>query len=349
MTGAVKNAVKDAVTGAASAAVSARAPAALKKAPQLRFNLHLQGQVFCVLALALVISSLAGLRLAPRQELLTAGAWLLLLGMPHGAFDGLLARQLFGVVGPKAWALFSLCYVGLAAGVVALWVVAPTLFLCAFLIASAVHFGADPVDEISKNGGSKSCRVWLTRGLYGGAVIVLPALFHGAELQHLLGLVAGPGSAAGVAPVLSLLAPPWLVATAVASALQARRSRRSRRSRRAACESAALVALLLAAPPLVAFSVYFCAMHSPRHVLRTLARVPAGQARGALLLALWPTLAVLAVLAALAMGAWLGWLKQGLPFEAGVMQLVFVSLAALTLPHMLLLEQVRRRAQRAGR
>lgn len=293
-----------------------------------------------MLALALVISSLAGVRLAPRQELLMAGAGLLLLGMPHGAFDVLLARRLFGVAGLKAWTLFSLCYVGLAAGVVGLWVVAPTLFLCAFLIASAAHFGADPVDDYSENSDPKSRTAWLTRGLYGGAVIVLPALLHGAELQHLLGLVAGSGGAAGVAPVLSLLAPPWLVATGVAAALQARSARR------AACETAALVALLLAAPPLVAFSVYFCAMHSPRHVLRTLARVPAGQARGALLLALWPTLAVLA---ALATGAWLGWLKQGLPFEAGVMQLVFVSLAALTLPHMLLLEQVRRRAQRAGR
>jgi len=275
--------------------------------------------VFCGLALALVIASLAGPRLEPRHELLVAGALVLLLGMPHGAFDVVFARKLFGVAGLKGWALFSLFYVGLSAAVVGLWVVAPTLFLCAFLIFSALHFGGDPA------GGAS----WLTRGLYGGAVIVLPALWHGPELQRLLGLVAGPSSAAFVVPVLGRLALPWLAATMLACALAARKSRL------AACESAALAALSLAAPPLAAFTVYFCAMHSPRHILRTLAGLQAAEARHALALALWPTLAVL-VAAAL-----LGWRMSDLPVEAWVMQLVFVGLAALTLPHMVLLERAR--------
>lgn len=281
--------------------------------------LQLQGRVFCGLALAFVIASLVGARLEPRHELLAAGALVLLLGMPHGAFDVVFARKLFGVDDLKGWALFSLFYVGLSAAVVGLWMVAPTLFLCAFLIFSAVHFGGDPA------GGAS----WLTRGLYGGAVIVLPALWHGPELQGLLGLVAGPASADLVAPVLSQLAPPWLAATVLACALQARTSRL------AACESAALAALSLAAPPLAAFTVYFCAMHSPRHILRTLAGLQAAEVRGALALALWPTLAVL-VTAAL-----LGWQVSDLSVEARVMQLVFVGLAALTLPHMLLLERAR--------
>ena len=284
--------------------------------------LQLQGRVFCGLALAFVIASLVGARLEPRHELLVAGALVLLLGMPHGAFDVVFARKLFGVADLKGWALFSLFYVGLSAAVVGLWIVAPTLFLCAFLIFSAVHFGGDPAGGVS----------WLTRGLYGGAVIVLPALWHGPELQRLLGLVAGPASADLVAPVLSQLASPWLAATVLACALQAKTSRL------AACEAAALAALSLAAPPLAAFTVYFCAMHSPRHILRTLAGLQAAEARGALALALWPTLAVL-VTAAL-----LGWWLSDLSVEARVMQLVFVGLAALTLPHMVLLERARRSA-----
>ena len=289
--------------------------------------LQLQGRVFCGLALALVIASLVGFRLEPHHELLAAAALLLLLGMPHGAFDVVFARKLCGVAGLKGWALFSLFYVGLSAAVVGLWVVIPTLFLCAFLIFSALHFGGDPAGGVSR----------LTRGLYGGAVIVLPALWHGLELQRLLGLVAGPASAAFVAPVLSQLAPSWLAATVLACALQARTSRL------AACESAALAALSLAAPPLAAFTVYFCAMHSPRHILLTLAGLQAAELRGALALALWPTLAVL-VMAAL-LGGWV----SDLPVEARVMQVVFVGLAALTLPHMVLLEQARRLALKGER
>ena len=284
--------------------------------------LRLQGRVFCWLALALAIASLVGARLEPRHELLAAGALVLLLGMPHGAFDVVVARKRFGVAGLGGWALFSMVYIGLAASVVGLWVVAPTLFLCMFLIFSALHFGADPGGDV---GG-------LTRSLYGGAVIVLPALSHGPELQRLLSLVAGPASAAFVTPILSQLAPPWLAATVLACALAAKTSRL------AACESAALVALSLAAPPLAAFSVYFCAMHSPRHILRTLAGLRAAEARHALALAMWPTLTVLVTAALLA------WRGSDLPVEARVMQLVFVGLAALTLPHMVLLERARRLA-----
>ena len=284
--------------------------------------LRLQGRVFCGLALVPVLASLMGARLEPRAELLTAGALVLLLGVPHGAFDAVLARKLYGVAGFKEWALFSLAYVALAAAVVGFWVVAPTLFLCAFLIFSALHFGADPAGGVSR----------LTRGLYGGAVIVLPALSHGPELQRLLGLVAGPTSAAFVTPVLTQLAAPWLAATVMACALQATTSRL------AACESAALVALSLAAPPLVAFSVYFCAMHSPRHILRSLAGMEDAEACDALAMALWPTLAVLLTAALLA------WRVSDLPVEAWVMQIVFVGLAALTLPHMVLLERARRLA-----
>ena len=283
-------------------------------------DLRLQSRVFGALALALVIASVAGARLAPLHELLAAAALISLLGLPHGALDVVFASRLFGVADFKGWALFSLLYVGLAAGVVGVWFVAPTLFLCAFLLLSALHFGGDPAAGVST----------LARLLYGGAVIVLPALWHGPELQRLLGLVAGPASGAFVVPALSQMAAFWLAATVLACVLQARTSRL------AASEWAALAALMVTAPPLMAFTVYFCAMHSPRHILRTLASWPGFEARSAAALALWPTFAVLAALAVI------GWLSSDTPTPAWVMQLVFVGLAALTLPHMVLLEQARR-------
>ncbi|MBC7729676.1 MAG: Brp/Blh family beta-carotene 15,15'-dioxygenase [Microbacteriaceae bacterium] len=289
--------------------------------------LRLQGRVFCGLAVALVIASAAGARLAPLQELLAAAALISLLGTPHGAFDAVFARKLFGVADLKGWAAFSMLYIGLSAAVVGFWFVAPTPFLCAFLVCSALHFGGDPPAGVSM----------FLRGLYGGAVIVLPALWHGPELQRLLGLVAGPASAAFVAPLLSWVAAPWLAATVLACALQARTSWL------AASELAALAGLAVVATPLVAFTVYFCAMHSPRHVLRTLASLPGAEARHALALALWPTLGVLVALAVAA------WLLSDQPIEARAMQLVFVGLAALTLPHMVLLERARRVALPARR
>ena len=283
-------------------------------------GLRLQGRIFCMVSLALVVTLLAGFRTTPEHELLAVGALVLLLGVPHGSLDVVVARRLLGLTGIGAWALFSLLYLCLAALVVGLWWIAPTVFLCAFLGFSALHFGADPAAGVS----------WPTRVLYGGAVIVLPALWHSAELQRLLGLVAGPDSAAFVVPALRILAIPWLCATVLAGWQEARTSPL------AAAELAALAAVSLAAPPLVAFTVYFCAMHSPRHILRTLPSRHAADARRALAMALWPTVAVFA------MAVVAGLLASGMPLETRVLQLSFVGLAALTLPHMALLEQARR-------
>lgn len=295
-------------------------------------GLRLQGAVFGVLALALA-SALAlatpGLNetmLAPMHELWVAGALIAVLGMPHGALDVVFARKLFGVDGLLGWTAFSVAYVGLAALVVAIWALAPTLFLCGFLLGSAFHFGGDPAAGTS----------WVTRILYGGVIIVLPALMHGSELQRLLGMVAGPASAAFVAPVLAQMALPWLGASLVAGVLLARTSRL------AALELAALVAMAATAPPLLSFTVYFCAMHSPRHIMRTLGSFPAAELRQTLAMALWPALAVFVGLAALAAMTALGWRSMGASAQSWGMQIMFVGLAALTLPHMLLLQRARR-------
>lgn len=282
--------------------------------------LRLQGRWFCAIASAGAIVSLIGFRLTPIQEIVVAGALISMLGMPHGAFDVVVARKLFGFTSIKGWALFGLTYLSLSVTVVGFWYLAPTPFLCTFLAFSALHFGGDPAKGASI----------LLRCLYGGAVIVLPALLHGPELQQLLGLVAGPASAAVVAPVLSKVAGPWLFAIAVAFFLQVGASRTT------TWELTALAAVSLLAPPLIGFTIYFCAMHSPRHMLRTLANLPDADRRNSVALVLWSNLFVLAALAVI------GWLTIDVAIASGLMQLIFVSLAALTLPHMMLLEGARR-------
>jgi len=292
-------------------------------------SLRGQGWVFCAAAFTWVAVSLVGGELSALTELAMATVLIALLGVPHGALDVVFARRLFGTSNFKEWAVFSVLYVGVASIVVGVWFVMPTLFLTAFLVSSALHFGGDPARARMP-----------ARILYGGAVIVLPALWHSVELQRLLGYVAGPASASLVAPVLSQMAEAWLALTVLGCVLQARVSKL------AALEWAALAALAVAAPPLMAFTIYFCAMHSPRHVLKTLADLSRGEAKRAVALALWPSAAVWFAIAAMLW--WSGGKPlQAWPAEADVIQVIFVGLAALTLPHMLLIARDRRLGQRS--
>ncbi|MDP9390151.1 MAG: hypothetical protein M3P89_01910 [Actinomycetota bacterium] len=106
--------------------------------------------------------------------------------------------------------------------------------------------------------------------------------------------------------------------------------------------------LVLAAPPLVAFGVYFGAWHSVRHVARMVAEDPANAAdladgRLAAPLARFSTAATLPTVAVLAALAVL-WSAAGGGYGLVVTHLPL--LAALTLPHVLVVAWLDRQASR---
>jgi len=78
-------------------------------------------------------------------------------------------------------------------------------------------------------------------------------------------------------------------------------------------------------------------MHSARHIVRTWHYVGAGAGQAARLgrAALLPTFGTLVL------GAAVAYCWRAQPLEAGLIQWLFVGLAALTVPHMALVEPVR--------
>lgn len=281
--------------------------------------LKIQGIAFSIAALLVTAFSLVIAHPDERSELIVLGSLIVLLGVPHGAFDTIFAWRLYGIRSPLAWVAFVMAYLLLAAGVVALWMVAPAVFLLGFLLISAVHFSGDPTEGTP----------WLTRLLYGGSVLVLPALFYPGEMGRLFGMLVGPGTAAMVMPWIRPVAWIWLPGVGLAVLRQARSDPRG------ALEIGSAALLALAAPPLVSFTLFFCGMHSARHILRTIDYSGRASARVLIVAALLPMAGVLAVSAV----AW--HFLKGIPLEARVVQIVFVGLAALTVPHMILVERVR--------
>lgn len=278
-----------------------------------------QGMLFCVVALGLAA---LGPWLPPingHPGLLLVGGLTLLLGVPHGALDPVFARRLHAIDRASRWLLFGLCYSVVASLVVLCWLAAPTLFLITFLLLSAAHFSGDLEHDVPS----------AAMALYGGAIIVLPALFHADQMALLLNVLVGPDSAQWITQCLRWLAWPWLAGMAAAVLTLWRRLPRT------TLELAALAALALFAPLLYAFTAFFCLMHGARHILRTVAYAGDRPIRQIAALALLP-MAIVSVVS-LAMVA-----RIDVPaFNASVVQIIFVGLAALTVPHMTLVERVR--------
>ncbi len=243
-------------------------------------------------------------------------ATIIVLGVPHGALDGEIARPVLRPRLGRAWVLaFALPYLVLAGAVLLAWRAAPMPTLAAFLAVSVWHFGRE-------DGGEG-----LGIASRGGLAVALPVLIHPAATAHIFGVVAG---------VALHRPPPWLraasllwVPAAVAASWNEIRSGNGHAVRERVPDAAAFVLL----PPIVAFGLYFVLVHAPSHTRGLIAdplRAPrVGDRRAARCRALPWTLVTIGLGAAL-------WPSYSGPLAERLMALTIQGLAALTLPHLLL-------------
>ena len=247
-----------------------------------------------------------------------------LLGLPHGALDPLIAHRANLWTGPLGFLAFNAAYIAIAALVVAMWLLVPPIALAGFLLVSAWHFAGD----------------WFGRGAaigrlaVGLALLCLPTVLHGPVVAEIYAVLAGPAGAQLVA-AQQLVAGPAVIASA-ALFLSARPN-----DRRPGVELVAVFLVALFLPPLVFFLVYFCGLHSPRHLLAHARTLSSSVRPNRLALyVLGYTAGALAIFG----GGFLALNAADIALNESLLRLVFIGLAALTVPHMLVLEYVERRA-----
>ena len=239
--------------------------------------------------------------------------------MPHGALDTLVIKQWLKIRSPMAWALVLIAYLSVSAVVVLVWWIAPGLSLAIFLVLSMVHFSGDL--EI---GASTAAKI-----LYGGAIILCPFALHSTEVTELFALIADKPAADYIAVWLYWGIWPWIAAIALVGLFEFNRNPAG------SFELHSITALLILTPPLVGFTLFFCGMHSARHMRRVREYTNATSVTQLARYALGPMLAT-AILVAIA-AVWF----ERTSLDARLARLVFIGLSALTVPHMIVVEQMR--------
>ncbi|TFC84327.1 Brp/Blh family beta-carotene 15,15'-dioxygenase [Cryobacterium sp. TMT3-29-2] len=231
----------------------------------------------------------------------------------------------FGTRYPAWRTGFTAVYILVVVGVMLLWLVAPVASLAAFLLVSALHFGSDWNSDRS---------VWL-RFLAGFGLLTVPALSHPDQVSAIYVVLAGdPGaSVAGVQEWLGPLAVAGLLLAAVVAV---------RHRPHESVEIVFATVLALVTEPLVFFLLYFCALHSFRH-LKGGFRDERGNGRHTALVVVAYTVVPL-----LAVGTFLVAFGPGAGLSDQIPQLVFIDLAGLTVPHMIVVTYEDRRRRAAG-
>jgi len=271
------------------------------------------GRIFIATTVLLLCAALLGYQLSPSATLAFLVAGVILLGLPHGALDPMVAKKAFAGRRGYTTAVFYVAYLALVLGYWVLWNRFPTLGLASFLLIAAFHFGSD-----WEGHGN-----FLTRCAYGCAIVTLPSLRFPAQVASIYGML-GTEHASALVDLSKVLAPVAVGIALVGAVLQFQRQKND------VFELLTITAGALWIHPLVFFTCYFTLLHSPRHLLETAEGLGMTRLKN-IYLATLPILLATLLLAAIAYG-----LLPHIGTNARLLRIVFIGLATLTVPHMLL-------------
>jgi Brp/Blh family beta-carotene 15,15'-monooxygenase len=259
---------------------------------------------------------------------LAAIAAVLLFGVPHGGLDGAVARRIGWSQGVAAWLGFHIGYTALAALVVWFWWQWPVPGLAIFLIISALHFGKSDVADIPVPITDTPNSRWLPLAAHGGLVsIAIPSL-QPAAVEPVFVILVGDEGATMLLQSIGALFLPWLLSFA-GYAVFAAKNPVWRKPLNSLITQLILVFLL---PPLISFALYFCLWHSRGHTLRIWQSIEEESERRRCFI----EAAIYSLMAWATALVFLLFFEGSLP--TSIVQLTFIGLAALTVPHMLLVD-----------
>ncbi len=102
--------------------------------------------------------------------------FILSIGISHGSLDHIKGKKLLKILGFKSSAIFYIGYIIVGLITIIIWILFPKFLLILFLILAAFHFGKEDSEFISKNKNFEL--IYLFKG---SLVIVSPLLFHKNE------------------------------------------------------------------------------------------------------------------------------------------------------------------------
>lgn len=254
-------------------------------------------------------------------SLLIAVVLISIFGLPHGALDPIVAYRAGVWRKPRGLVFFLVGYIALCSSMIIFWGFFPVLGFSLFMILSAIHFGRD-YQRYSES--------TLEQLSYGAFVLGIPVIFHPEQASIIFEFLLF-----GYAPkTLIILIQAFAIAGIIVLALNIKHH-----AKVALIELLSLLAVAWILNPLWYFVLFFCGLHSPRHIISSF-RLLKPELKS---LGLFVMFLITLITIGIGIGVGIFMKDNSLMIDALTLQILFVGLAGLTVPHMLLIERDRKR------
>ena len=243
------------------------------------------------------------------------------IGISHGSLDNFKGAKLLKVLNIKNKLFFYFIYISVSLVVISFWLIFPLFILTFFLIVAAYHFGKEDsvFGEVNK---FKLLNLLLF--LKGSLIILAPLYFHHyktIQIFEILGAKLTQYNSNLIIALISLsLISNFFINKNILLPL---------------LDSFTVIILNINFEPLLAFTVYFCFLHSVRHSLSLIESMNNKNFKRGLIRFLKKALP-LTIITAFGFLIAVFLLNEYYLLDLAILKVVFIGLASLTFPHILL-------------
>ena len=253
---------------------------------------------------------------------------ILILGISHGALDNIKGKKLLKSFGYKKTLYFYLAYVLISSLIIIFWLMFPNTILLLFLIVAAYHFGKeDTVFFFRKKFFISECLFFLK----GSAVIMAPLLLNREETNEIFRILNFKVFEAGLFSNEFLIG---MLCLGFLSSMYISKKENTNLKGVMIMDFFSLIILNLFLSPILAFTIYFCFLHSIRHSITLIFELDRSFKPGVkkFIIKAIPLTFVTAVIFLFA----IYFLNNFFKLDEAIYKVIFIGLASLTFPHILL-------------
>jgi len=259
---------------------------------------------------------------------------ILIIGVSHGSLDHIKGRKLLKIFQINNIITFYTSYFLLAVTIIILWVLLPTVVLIAFLIVASFHFGKEDTQFLIDNNSYLNQFLFF---LKGSLVILAPLYFNFNETVSIFKLLLIENES--FYQSLNVIENNnFLIIGIVLSALSSIIlffKKFELRKFTIFFDYFSIIIINMHFSPLIAFTIYFCFLHSIRHSISLITELDQESLRNGLLVFIKKA-TPLTILTAIFCLIGLYFLNNNYNLDSAILKLIFIGLASLTFPHILL-------------
>ena len=279
---------------------------------------------------SLIIFKFNNLNISPLICLLL----ILTIGVSHGSLDHVKGKKLFNILNIKKISIFYFLYTLIAISVIIIWIIIPSVSLMIFLLVASFHFGKEDTQFLISENSYFNQLLFFLKGLL---IILAPMFFHFDETITIFKFLLIDNeifySTLEFIEVNKILPIGIILSTLSCVYLFLRKFEIKKFV--IFLDFFSILILNYYLSPLVAFTIYFCFLHSIRHSITLIYEIDKNDFKNGLKV-FGKKVLPLTILTAIFCLIGLYLLNNNYDFNSSILKIIFIGLASLTFPHILL-------------